>query len=362
MARSLSIVTELYEPSLGGQESRFARFAEALAARGREVTVHTTDHTGGTLPRESVIHGVRVLRYLSLSGYVRNGSRGLWPLARYWRATRRLLRSLVHRGESVWVNEMPVVHLTGLRDAPGLVVDWCEYPTYWQVNGLARRVARRLRHGTAVSLAVAGHLKAVDPSASIEVVRTPIPAPGGPSPARESRTIAYIGRIVGHKNLDALARAVRAWNGDGGPHARLLIAGEGPERSGLERRYGNADGVRFLGRVDEAEKERLLRSAWMVAIPGTREGLPNVAAEATVYGTPLIASGSPQNSCGDFIRSNGIGVVARGTRATDFLEALRSIDPNSWDRWTSRAAELRSLYDPDVNVRRLEQALDRWAS
>lgn len=76
----VSIVTELYEPSVGGQESRFARFAEALAGRGREVTVYTTDPTGGTLPRQSEVKGVRVNRYVTLTDYVRNGSRGWAPL------------------------------------------------------------------------------------------------------------------------------------------------------------------------------------------------------------------------------------------------------------------------------------------
>jgi len=359
VSQPISIVTELYAPSVGGQESRFARFAEALVARGRSVTVYTTDHTGGTLPVQEVVRGVQVVRYLALSGYVHNGSRGLAPLFRYRRATRRLIRHLLDTTGTVWVNEMPVVHLMGIDDAPNLVVDWCEYPTYQYVNPIARRVIRRLHRGTAVSQAVGDHIRSVRQDARIDVVRTPVAVPSGPAPTHEFGTIAYVGRIVGHKNIGALAQAVREFNSNGGPHLRLLVAGDGPDRPELERRFGGNGSVSFLGTVDETEKRRLLQTSWLVAVPGNREGLPNVAAEATVYGTPLIASGSFRNSCGDYIRAHDIGVVARGTGSTDFLAALRSVDATSWDRWTEHATKTGSLFDPEENVTRLEAALDR---
>ncbi len=359
MSQPISIVTELYEPSVGGQESRFARFAEALAGRGRDVTVYTTDPTGGRLPREASVNGVRVLRYVALSSYVRNGSRGWAPLAAYWSATRRLLRELIPRPGSVWVNEMPVVHLLGTRGTANLVVDWCEYPTYWMVNALARRAMKRVQRGTAVSDAVADHIRKVRPDADVEVVRTPVALPTGPTPERDDRTVSYVGRIVGHKNIASLAAAIKLYNAESATHARLVIAGEGPDRQALERKFGGNGTVEFLGPVDEGEKRRLLQTSWLVAIPGTREGLPNVAAEATVYGTPLIASGSVRNSCGDYIRTNHLGVVARGSSPMDFLAALKSVDDASWRRWSGRATELRPLFDPEENVLRLEAALDR---
>ncbi len=359
MSQPLSIVTELFEPSVGGQEIRFSRFADALARRGRAVTVYTSKPEGSDLPEESVVRGVRVVRYVTLSNYVRNGSRGWAPLAAYWRATRGLLSELLTGPGAVWVNEMPVVHLVGTEATPNLVVDWCEYPTYWMVNAFARRLIRRVRGGTAISAAVADHLRSVRPDANIEVVATPVAPPEGPAPVREDRVVSYVGRIVAHKNIGALAEAVRIFNSNGGPHARLLIAGDGPDRTALERKFGGNGSVKFLGLVDEEEKRRLLQTSWLVAIPGTREGLPNVAAEAAVCGTPLLASGSIRNSCGDFIRTNDVGVVARGAAPMDFLKALRSVDDVSWNRWSKHAIATRPLFDPEQNIRRLEAALDR---
>ena len=362
LSESLSIVTELFEPNIGGQENRFARFAELLAARGRPVTVYTSDHTGGTLPTRTVTNGVEVVRYTRLRRYVRNGSRGLLPLLRYWIATRRLLRTLARRGGPVWINQMPVAHLLGTAPAPGMGIDWCEYPTDWKIDRIARRLVRRWRHGTAVSQIVSDHLRGIRRDLDLEVVRTPVAIPSDPSPPRQEGTIVYVGRIVAHKNLGALAEAVRELHGNGGPHPRLLVAGDGPDRPALERTYGGSEQVRFLGRVSEAEKQRLIRSAWLLAIPGTREGYPTVAAEANVYGTPLLASGSALNSAGEFIRANDVGTVASGVHAADFVEALRGIDNSSWERWRVASTRLRSLYDPTTNVRRLEGAIGRWAN
>lgn len=362
MTHPVSIVTELFEPNVGGQETRFQRFAEALAARGRAVTVYTSDPTGGTLPAEEVVHGVKVVRYVALRGYVRNGSRGLLPLLKYRQATQRLLRELLAAPGSVWVNQMPVVHLWGIRDSPGLIVDWCEYPTYRKVNFLARQVLRAHPRGTAVSKPVAEHLSALRSDATIDVVRTPTAPPSGPALDREPGTILYVGRLVGHKNVGSLAAAVRQLGTLDGVHPRLLVAGDGPDRAMLERQFGGNGAVEFLGPITEEHKRRLLQTSWMVAVPGTREGLPTIAAEATVCGTPLLASGSPSNACGEFIRRNNLGVVAAGIRSVDFLEALRTIQSDTWDRWSSQATKLRSLFDPQLNVSLLEAALDRWTN
>ena len=361
MSGPVVAISELYAPNIGGQESRFARFARALAARGRDVTVYTTDHTGGQLPREEIDEGVTIRRHVAIPGYLKNGGRSIPGLLRYRRAVRELVAGLPRSGSAIWVNQMPVVHLGPIAADPRVVVDWCEYPTDWRVNYLSRRAVRRSRWATSVSLAVASHLGAISPSTRFDVVRTPVaPAAGAPA-TREPGTILFVGRLVAHKNLGSLASAVKALAGNGGPHTRLLIAGDGPERASMERRYGGNGAVRFLGVIDEAEKQRLLRTAWMVAVPGRREGLPNIAVEATAHGTPLLAAGAPANSCGDFIRRHDVGIVAPGSDAAAFRAALHSVDATRWERWSKEALETSRLFDPAPNVDRLDAVLARAA-
>ncbi len=76
--------------------------------------------------------------------------------------------------------------------------------------------------------------------------------------------------------------------------ARLVIAGEGAERSRLEDlsvRLGIASSVVFAGHVSQAEMERLFAGAWVQVVPSRcPESFGNVAAEAMMRGTVVVAS------------------------------------------------------------------------
>src|SRR5881628_1934841 len=82
----------------------------------------------------------------------------------------------------------------------------------------------------------------------------------------------------------------------GHPTARLEIAGAGDYRPALERLAASLDlgeRVRFLGRVSEDEKLRLLRRAWALVFASPKEGWGITNLEAAACGTPVVASNSP---------------------------------------------------------------------
>lgn len=84
------------------------------------------------------------------------------------------------------------------------------------------------------------------------------------------------------------------------PEARLLIAGEGPERAALEglaRRLGVDARIRFLGRVPHEALADLYAAADILVLASSREGWANVLLEAMACGTPVVASnvwGTPE--------------------------------------------------------------------
>src|SRR4029077_5585294 len=80
------------------------------------------------------------------------------------------------------------------------------------------------------------------------------------------------------------------------PGLVLEIAGGGDDRARLERlarTLGLGQAARFLGRVSETEKRRLLRRAWAVVFPSPKEGWGITNVEAAACGTPALASDSP---------------------------------------------------------------------
>lgn len=71
----IALVTELFPPSVGGQEIRFKEFAEEFARLGHSVDVFTIDHTG-KLPAEETVNRVRILRTYRDANYYKKGILG----------------------------------------------------------------------------------------------------------------------------------------------------------------------------------------------------------------------------------------------------------------------------------------------
>ncbi len=111
---------------------------------------------------------------------------------------------------------------------------------------------------------------------------------------RASRpTFAYLGRLQKYKGVDLV---LRAFAEAAVPEAELEIAGAGNYRPTLERLAGElgvTGRVRFLGRIDESDKQALLRRAWALAFASPKEGWGITNLEAAASGTPVIASNSP---------------------------------------------------------------------
>ena len=106
-------------------------------------------------------------------------------------------------------------------------------------------------------------------------------------------SFAYLGRLKKYKGVDLVLRAFALLKV---PDATLEIAGAGEFRGELEQlavTLGVSDRVQFLGRIDETQKQLLLRRAWATLFASPKEGWGITNLEAAASGTPVIASNSP---------------------------------------------------------------------
>ncbi len=104
--------------------------------------------------------------------------------------------------------------------------------------------------------------------------------------------VLSVGRLEPKKDLPTLLRAMAAVR-ERRP-ARLMIAGEGPERAALVRLAGDlglSDVTAFVGFVPNPYP--LLRGARVLAMTSRLEGMPNVILEAMSLGTPVVATDCP---------------------------------------------------------------------
>jgi len=110
--------------------------------------------------------------------------------------------------------------------------------------------------------------------------------------------VLTVGRVAPNKRLEVLVRAFALFQRAHAPEARLVLIGswEGmePYRDALDRlveRLG-ATGVRFLGQVDDAERDRWYDEAAVYACTSAHEGFCAPLVEAMAAGLPVVAIGA----------------------------------------------------------------------
>ena len=163
-------------------------------------------------------------------------------------------------------------------------------------------------------------------------------------------TVLYLGALhLGRKRVDDLIGAFRSVTREV-PRARLIIAGDGPDREALEDRARGLP-VTFRGHVSDAEKARLYAEAWVLASPSTQEGFGITWIEAGAWGVPLVGyqldgleTVGPASSL--LVASGDVGALARAL--TDVLT-----DPGLRQRLSDGARSNAARFTTDATSRAL---------
>jgi glycosyltransferase involved in cell wall biosynthesis len=188
-----------------------------------------------------------------------------------------------------------------------------------------------------------------------------------PDPAQprfDEPTVLYLGRLKRYKRVDLIVRAF-ARLAEQNVQARLVIAGAGSDASsieGLVQELRLGDRVRMTGFVDEAEKLRLFRGAWVHCLTSPKEGWGISNLEAAGCGTPTVASDSPglrdsvvDGETGLLVPHGDVPALAAALRRVLEDEplrqelsagALRFARSFGWDRTAERTeAQLREVVE-----------------
>ncbi len=348
-------VAPYYHPHAGGVESHVRALAQELAREGHEVTVVTSRYDR-SLPTEERFEGYRILRYpvagiwfnTPIDPAVAETLRGVDadvyhlhfppPITSFFaaRAVRQMGRP------SCLTYHCDLFLSTPLGSALTLAYNRLVLP------GTLRRADRIIVHTRSYALTsrpLRGRPVAIIPS-SVDLTRFRPGVDGEEVRSRLGlvgrRVVGFTGRLVPHKGVDTLLRALVQLPED----VVLLLVGRGPDLTDLTllaRRLGVADRVRFCPEVSDAELPEYLRAADLFAFPSTNrlEGFGLAVAEALASGLPVVVADIP--GVREIIEPGVEGLLTEPLLADDLADSLRRLldDPERRARM-GRAARARA--------------------
>ena len=309
----MAVVSDaIYPYNKGGKEKRIFEITKRLAQRGHHVQVYSMQWWDG--PRARREHGAELRGISRRYPLYVNGVRSITQALLFGLACFRLLGA---RFDVVEVDHMPyfplfVVKLVALVRRKPMVAVWHEVWTrgYWHsyigwkgwAGYLVARTSALLPDAIfAVSELTAQRLRRFAGTPRVILI------PNGIEFDRADRSqatgpqsdVIFAGRLLSHKRVDLLLRALRILR-DRGLTARCLVVGEGPERAHLARLargLGLERSVLFMGHVqNDEELYGLMKSSSVLVLPSAREGFGMVVIEANACGIPAITVADPDNA------------------------------------------------------------------
>jgi phosphatidylinositol alpha-mannosyltransferase len=207
----------------------------------------------------------------------------------------------------------------------------------------ARRMFNRLRVRIAVSEAAAwtgrrffgGHYRIIPNGVELDPERA---ARNANRPAGETLRIVFVGQAVERKGLPLLLSAFEALR----EHIPTELTLIGPTPDELSPYLLDPHGIRALGKVDDATKERELEQADLLVAPSLGgESFGMVLTEAFAAGTPVVASSIPGYR--DVVHDGVDGALVPAGDAQAFAEVLRDLYEEPERRAAMAQAAVRNV-------------------
>lgn len=338
----IALISDAVHPwSLGGKETNLHQIIQQLMQKGDEIDVYTMRWWGGD--SEYIFEGVTyraTCKHLPLYKREKRSRRQaiIFSISMF-----RIILEL-RKYEIVLTDQVPNLHLFPLRIVTKILkkplfIIWNEFwgKLYWQqyLGLLSGRIAAHIESASLfmgnVIISVSKHTTRrietlVSHHQEIQTLNLPIVvAESAEKKFPVEYDVCYTGRLVSHKRIDVLIRAIGLLAKRGSPY-RLAIGGNGPEMAALMslvQSLGLTSQVTFLGDLGSSQgaQELMLRSKLFVS-PSEREGFGLSVAEAIAHGLPVVVSDHYDNAARYLVQDGVNGTIAKASNTESFAAAI----------------------------------------
>ena len=315
----------------GGKETRLYEISKRLAAKGHQVHIYTLKWWNGDKTRKEcgvTLHGI--CRRVPI--YTKGGIRSISSAIYFSLST--IIPLLKDKSDIVDIDHMPILQLYPARivlwlKRKKMFATWHEVwgKEYWQsylgktkglVAYLLEWISAKLPNKI---LAVSEFTKTrlnkqlKVPTSKISIITNGVDLEKieNTPPSKEKSDIIYIGRLLAHKRLDIVIKAVAEVK-NVFPQIRCNIIGQGPEEKKLTdliNQLGLEKNVFLLGSLEEKEAIAHLKSSKIFVLASAREGFGITVLEANAAGLPAVVAACPNNAAQNLIQNGINGFVCK---------------------------------------------------
>ncbi len=292
----IHLVDNFY-PAIGGAQYVAGELAMAQAGRGDAVAIVVTGPRGG-LSQETTWNGLSVHRFDFRTAVEERKIEKVVAVLNAMKNLRKTFRPDVTHVH-MW-GPGALLHMQTKKTASSPWVVTVHAPVPKAAHGSTDNVGNILRSASAVA-AVSDYsrqniLSHTGTASRVRLIYNAVRMPNRSFAALpwEPPLLLCMGRMVPEKGFDVAIEALARVHAQI-PEARLVITGDGPERTSLECRaeaLGVADRTEFLGWVAADQLPNVLDRSTIMLVPsrGGVELFGLVAAEAALAGRPVVAA------------------------------------------------------------------------
>ena len=330
----VAVVTETYPPEVNGVAMTLGRMVQGLLARGHRVSLTRPRQHAHDMADSSARQATTLVRGLPIPGYagLRFGLPAPRLLRRQWRADRPDVVQVVTEGP-LGASAVALAGELGIPVVSEFHTNFHAYSRHYGFAWLENLVAAHLRrlHNRSRMTLVPSRQLGVDLQRrgyrNIRVVARGVDTDLF-NPARRSAAlraawkvgekdlvVAHVGRLAPEKNLPLVLstfEAIRRYS----PSARLLLVGDGPARTRLERQHPEH---LFAGMRHGEDLAAHYASADLFLFPSMTDTWGNVTLEALASGLPVVAYRLA--AAAELIRHGDNGMLAEPGASDQFERA-----------------------------------------